>query len=225
MTASAFLFGFQGVEAESPSALALIDKYGCRHCHIIDGVGSTLGPPLDGIGKYRGHSYIEGRIKISKIRKKLDYPVPGDLMMHVHVGDKDAKLISDYLISLRAKEIRIKGHSDDVSMALPQGSQFSPLKESDSTIRGLKLFKQNNCVACHALGKIGGHIGPDLAGVGARRSRNFIQNRISAGAIILPQPGQSGDKYAMPPAKLSAAEIEDVTNWLLTLPPDTSFAR
>ncbi|MBX9950022.1 MAG: cytochrome c [Candidatus Obscuribacterales bacterium] len=55
-------------------------------------------------------------------------------------------------------------------------------KKTDSSkadiAQGEALFKAA-CVNCHSTGKTGGCLGPILAGEGSRRSRDFIESRIS----------------------------------------------
>ncbi len=210
----------------SPAAQAdvgetLIDKYQCRHCHIISGSGSLLAPPLDGIGKHRSDSYIQGRLKGDKTGPLNNYPVPAEIMGHVVIPSKDAKLIAQFLSKLPEREFPPTGHGvagSVVPSGAPAGSRFVPEIASDSSKRGALLYRDKGCMACHTVGGAGGTIGPALDGVGARRSRNFIKARITAGAIFLPKPGEPSRGYSMPAMKLNSAEIDDLTNWVLTLP-------
>lgn len=50
--------------------------------------------------------------------------------------------------------------------------------EQSNRLKGEKLFKKN-CQTCHSTGVTGGCLGPVLAGEGARRSKAFIESRIS----------------------------------------------
>ncbi|MCC7528230.1 MAG: cytochrome c [Candidatus Melainabacteria bacterium] len=63
----------------------------------------------------------------------------------------------------------------------PSSSSFqSPTAdEQKDRLRGGALFKKN-CQSCHSTGTTGGCLGPVLAGEGARRSRSFIESRISS---------------------------------------------
>lgn len=208
--------------AQADVGEALIDKYQCRHCHIISGSGSLLAPPLDGIGKHRNESYIQGRLKGGKIDVLSNYPVPSEIMSHVVIPSNDAKLIAQFLSKLPERKFPPTSHGaagSVVPSGAPAGSRFVPAVASASTKRGALLYREKGCMACHSVGGAGGTIGPAMDGVGARRSRDFIKERIAAGAIVLPKPGEPSLGYSMPAIKLSAAEIEDLTNWLLTLPP------
>lgn len=209
------------VLAQSKSAgEILVDKHACKSCHLIKGDGGRVGPPLDGLGEHRSESYIVYKLTRQPLprRKKL-YPIPYELMAHVHVPRKDVAAIAQFLRSLPQQKYLVKGHQGSVPEDTPAGSSFKPDKNSVSSKRGMSLFNQKGCFACHSIdGLGGGSIGPSLDGVGARRSRNFIGDRVSRGAVILPEPNEKSGQVSMPPAQLNANEIKDITNWLMTLP-------
>lgn len=209
------------VIAQPDRGAQLIDKYGCRHCHVINGTGSFLAPPLDGIGRHRNVGYIQDRLSGHKGKSTSAYPVPSEIMNHVTVPATDAKLLADYLSKLPDIKFPQFEHATDTGVVPPEspaGSRFVPQSASDSSARGAMLYKDKGCIACHTIGTTGGTIGPNLSGVGARRSRNFIKTRIGTGAISLPKPGEPSGGFAMPNLKLKESETEDLTNWLLTLP-------
>lgn len=66
------------------------------------------------------------------------------------------------------------------SLARPNdASKASGKKQSASVLNeGARLFR-SNCQNCHSTGLSGGCLGPVLAGEGSRRSRSFIESRIS----------------------------------------------
>lgn len=199
-----------------------VDRHGCKNCHMIGGQGAVLAPPLDGIKEHRDKEYIIRRLTEiqGKSKKKSGYPVPQELMTHVRISKVEAELVADYLVSLSGVDLEVSGHGKLADDA-PPGSHFVPGDASASSARGLKLYKEKGCIACHAVGPAGGKLGPNLAGVGARRSRKFIAARIVGGALLLPKPGKGESKPAMPPSKLSAAQLDDLTNWLETLPEES----
>ncbi len=209
--------------AESPSkkpqpGKVWVEKLSCSQCHIINGEGSVLAPPLDGIGRYRDLSYILKRLSPAKDSAQSDYALPAEIMSHVHVPANVAKPIAQYLLSLPERKISVEGHGNLKEVA-PGGSQFEPLAKSASSERGVRTYIRRGCMSCHSVGSVGGHIGPDLAGVGARRGRKYIEGKIAKGATLLPKPGEPSGRYSMPPSGLRQNEIQDLTNWLLTLPP------
>lgn len=198
----------------------LTNKYACKSCHLIEASGSFVAPPLDGIKAHRNFEYIEEKLSSKNEPKNESLRT---LMYHVKITKSDASKIASYLLSLPESKIHIKGHAEAslLSDNLPAGSHFQPLKESDSTRAGQKAFFSKGCIACHKVTPdIGGSLGPSLHGVGARRSRNFIEARIENGALFIPRPQETSGRRSMPALKLSQKEKKDIINYLLSLPPD-----
>jgi len=53
---------------------------------------------------------------------------------------------------------------------------------------GKRLFDETGCGVCHAIGGVGGAIGPDLSRVGATRGREYLRHKIrDPNADIMPQ--------------------------------------
>jgi ubiquinol-cytochrome c reductase cytochrome b subunit len=52
--------------------------------------------------------------------------------------------------------------------------------------RGLRLYNDQGCVTCHAIGGVGGQRGPDLSTVGSRLTREHLIIRILAGGRNMP---------------------------------------
>ncbi len=216
----ATLMAFQNSNATPPHpGPDFVLKHGCKNCHMVAGEGSVVAPPLDGIKEHRDIDYIVSKLTDTSAKNsKNAYPVPQDLMSHMNISKVEARFIAEYLMTLPSKNLSVEGHGKLLDEA-PPGSHFVPLQKSPSTERGAKIFSQKSCIACHSVGPSGGNLAPNLAGVGARRTRKFIVERITNGAIMLPRPDQESGHYAMPKVKLSSSEIDDLTNWLLTLPP------
>lgn len=197
----------------------LFEKHSCTNCHMLKGKGGLVGPPLDGLGKHRDESYIVYKLTVHSLprRKKL-FPVPSELMAHVQIPKADAAAIARYLRSLPAEKYKVQGHGEHVADKVPGGLAFVPEKKTASSTKGSILFKEKGCFACHSVDGFGGSQGPELQGVGARRSRSFIINRIASGAVILPEPTEKSGQVAMPRLRLSEGEVKSIADWLLTLP-------
>lgn len=213
-----------------PTGKELLDKNGCLHCHYVKGEGGLLGPVLDGIKEHRSEAYIVETLTNGTARQFPDryYPKgvldPREYMRHVRVNASEARKIARYLLSLPEvdEDLEVKGHGDSTDSQGPAGFHFVPQKPSASSRAGLVLFKDSGCAACHSVAGVGGRIGPVLDGVGARRTRPFIETRISEGAIVFFGAHQyRPSQYKMPPADLSREEIEQLTDFLLTLPVRT----
>lgn len=216
-------------EKSSPGK-ELLDKNGCLHCHFVQGEGGLLGPVLDGIKGHRSEAYIVETLTNGTARRLPDryYPKgvldPREYMSHVRVNAPEARKIARYLLELPEtdEEINVKGHGEDAESQGPPGFHFVPEKPSASSRAGLALYKDSGCAACHTVAGAGGRVGPSLDGIGARRTRPFIETRISQGAIVFFGAKQyKPSQYKMPPSDLSREEIEQLTDFLLTLPVPT----
>jgi mono/diheme cytochrome c family protein len=79
------------------------------------------------------------------------------------------------------------------------------------------LIANNNCLLCHRVGDAGGEIGPNLNGVGSRRT----PDQIRAAIVTPPAKTAAGTPNPMPPYgnKLSQADLDNLVHYLSTLPP------
>ena len=98
--------------------------------------------------------------------------------------------------------------------------------------RGRQVFierEQGHCVLCHVVPgvPIAGNVGPSLAGVGARLTRDQIRERVTditrfTPEATMPAYGRSAGLERVAPGYagrpiLSPAQIEDVAAWLASL--------
>ncbi|MCW5823135.1 MAG: cytochrome c [Cyanobacteria bacterium TGS_CYA1] len=199
-----------------------LEKQGCMHCHSLDGEGGMIGPPFDNIKEFRSKQFIQNKLSkpVKHTKKSHSYPVPSDLMNHVYLKEETALKIADYLINYKSKSTwQAKGHGNIDKDEVPLGAGFNPHVATKESRLGQALYRDKGCAACHSINMIGGRLGPSLDGVGARRSKKFIENRITTGATVT-----YGDKeykpseYIMPSMKLSQKEVRMLTEFLLTLP-------
>lgn len=94
-------------------------------------------------------------------------------------------------------------------------------KKAD-TAQGAALFKKN-CQNCHSNGTTGGCLGPILAGEGARRSRSFIESRISNDPKQIQNFAAAyGHAELMPHLRVSPTEAKALTSYLISLPSPES---
>ena len=70
--------------------------------------------------------------------------------------------------------------------------------------RGAAIFKESGCGHCHAIANAGGHKGPDLSGVGRRRSKAAMREQIVTGSKVMPAFGEI----------LGPEEIDDLVAYL-----------
>lgn len=213
-------------KGSAPDGRLLTKQMNCRSCHIIEGEGGFIGPPLDGIGQHRDMEFLTG--KLSKHKKSPSNPpaylTAFEIMSHVRLPHTQSKVIADYLISLPETKLtwELKDHKKGAadSNSIPPGAHFEARKPDARSARGKQLYLDHGCAACHSINNQGGLIGPSLSGVGAARSRNFIEGRIANGALIGPDRKGEYKKmgYRMPPVPVSKKELSYITDFLLTLP-------
>lgn len=200
----------------------LMEEKGCLNCHYVQGDGGFIAPPLNGISKYRSEADILKMLTGPRPAKKVSesYPSPEELMSHVRLDEADAKVVAAYLIGLPADEsFEMKGHDNEWKDIFPQGSQFKPHKVSKTSREGRKLFYKKGCIACHSTEGRGGRIGPSLNGIGATRSKAFIEQRINSGAVIMKSgAAYQPTSYSMPPSSLPKKDVKRLSEYLLTLP-------
>ncbi len=81
---------------DGSAGYALMKKYGCLSCHKLHGVGSTVGPGLDGAGAKREAEWLARWIKNSSSIKSNSRMPP-----FFYLPDEHIRLIAEYLSQQR----------------------------------------------------------------------------------------------------------------------------
>ena len=106
-------------------------RIACRGCHQIDGRGGLIGPVLDGIAN---------RADLNHVLAMIESPaeaVPGTIMPHQPLPDREAERLARYVIALPAPRA--------VTGAVPEAPPaLAPGQEADGTV----LYARH-CAACH----------------------------------------------------------------------------
>ncbi|MBA3859490.1 MAG: hypothetical protein C0507_21510 [Cyanobacteria bacterium PR.3.49] len=90
-------------------------------------------------------------------------------------------------------------------------------KPSSDINKGAALFKKS-CQTCHSNGATGGCLGPVLAGEGARRSKNFIESRISNdGKKVAEFVRNYGHAELMPHMRVKPADAKVLATYVASL--------
>jgi cytochrome c oxidase subunit II len=76
--------------------------------------------------------------------------------------------------------------------------------------QGKQYFMSNGCYGCHAVGRMGTPIGPDLSHVGAKYSLAYLQR-------WLRDPAEQRPSAHMPALELSDAQVTALAAYLSTL--------
>ena len=126
------------------SGKTLFEARGCRGCHAVDGDGDKTGPDLGSHHRWRSFAEMAGGLwnhAPAMWAKMRERGLP-----YISVSESEMADIMAYLYYV----------------------QFTAA-EGDVT-RGDRLFVEKTCAGCHAAGKGGQDVGPDLAGSEATRS-------------------------------------------------------
>jgi mono/diheme cytochrome c family protein len=68
-------------------------------------------------------------------------------------------------------------------------SSFAIASSRSQKAHGAAVFSESGCQHCHSIGNVGGHKGPDLSGVGRRKSKAALRQQIVYGSKVMPAFG------------------------------------
>ena len=147
-----------------PSGPKLFKEYYCIDCHTLGHQGGTVGPDLSYIGKTKSLSWIKAQIFH-----------PGS---HFILGTKTKIHGKIYLVRMPG----FQAIPASVADRLARYIKTFPYKRANFAYpklpEGLKLFRADNCIACHRINGIGGTVGPNLSHVGKTKSLSWIETQI-----------------------------------------------
>jgi ubiquinol-cytochrome c reductase cytochrome b subunit len=118
---------------------------------------------------------------------------PGTSMPAIQLGDAQLNSLAAFLLKLN-----------------PQNA--SALEDApDFAVQGALVYQANGCNDCHKVNGMGTDVGPGLNGLSKRRARSWVEEHFADPPKL--SPGSS-----MPPFKFSAKDMENLTNYLFSLP-------
>lgn len=88
---------------------------------------------------------------------------------------------------------------------------------SPEELAGIAYFRQENCVSCHAIGEGGSQVGPDLTRTSIHRDAAWMLQHFK-------QPGAVRPGTSMPAVRLTDAQLNSLTAFLLKLNPKNATA-
>ena len=89
-----------------------------------------------------------------------------------------------------------------VAVLILSFSSFALASSRSQRTHGAEVFSASGCQHCHSIGGVGGHKGPDLSGVGRRKSKAEMRQQIVFGSKVMPafgddlEPGELKDLIA-----------------------------
>jgi cytochrome c2 len=174
----------------------LVTRYRCLSCHTIGGFGGQLSTvPLDRIGSQLQHDYLVRYLQNpGAVRVSVEARMPV-----FHMLPAEALTIAEY-----ASTVFLDDTFDryDVSFT------------ASDAARGLQLYGQLGCAACHQIGPQGGYVGPELSNTGTRLRPGWI-------AAWLARPEAYKPGTLQPDYGLSASDVRALTAYLSTLTTET----
>jgi cbb3-type cytochrome oxidase cytochrome c subunit len=86
-----------GAPAWARQGATLYVEQECGICHIVNGAGQTVGPPLNGVGARRDREWIVGHFRDPQSFS------PGSIMPPYELSDEEMDAIVEYLLALPAQ--------------------------------------------------------------------------------------------------------------------------
>jgi mono/diheme cytochrome c family protein len=118
---------------------------------------------------------------------------PGTSMPPIQLSDNQLNSLAAFLLKLNEKN----------AAALDNAPDFAA--------QGALVYQDKRCGACHLINGGGMRIGPPLNGIGKRQSRSWVEDHFANPQKMVPGS-------IMPPYKLNAREMENLTSYLFALP-------
>ncbi len=179
------------------------ERHNCNDCHTVLGFGGYYAPDLTRAYSRMGEETIRTRIE----RPEVALASSWRKMPQQHVPDDQVTAIVAFLQWVSG----IDNHDWP-----PQDSQArwnaSTRRLLGATLSpGAALVRQQNCLACHALGDAGEPVGPRLEWIGARRDAAWIAAYLADPQRI--QPGTSMPAYG----DLPAGQREEIAAFVVSL--------
>ncbi|MBZ0155608.1 MAG: cytochrome c [Alphaproteobacteria bacterium] len=172
-------------------------KYDCIGCHTIFGNGSYFAPDMTKIAEKKPKGYLKQFLLDPKaVNPNASMPKLG-----LNATEADNMIVFLDWIS----KVDTNGWPPKPILAAATGAGGQELTP------GQKVYRAQNCAACHTLNGIGGTTGPALDKVGSRRDRAWILGHFKDPKAFVPNS-------AMPPyGHLSEKDLNDLTDYMVSL--------
>ncbi|MCP4728581.1 MAG: c-type cytochrome [Roseibacillus sp.] len=173
----------------------------CMGCHTLFGEGAYYGPELTKVVERRGKPWL--RLFLKDPQKMF----PGERkMVNYDFNEEQIEHVISFLEW--CGEVELNGFPAKP----PLGRVTVPTTAGPSGVQQPEMFK-TICIACHAVGGVGGKVGPTLDNVGGKMDREAFKAWISDPQKI--KPGT-----AMPKIPMTPEQLEEVIDYLLRLSPE-----
>jgi mono/diheme cytochrome c family protein len=172
---------------------AIVTKYSCLKCHVINGNGGNIAPDLSIVGSKLQSDWMRNYFKIPYSLR----PIAEERMPKLFISDNEIKTLLNYF---------------DTELLDDSLSITDKISSDKSNIeRGESLMKEKyGCLGCHIIEGKGGYVGPPLDNVGNRLKKEWIYNWIL-------NPQKYKPETIEPKSGMPAEDAWDITAYLMTL--------
>lgn len=171
-------------------------KYDCIGCHTILGNGSYFAPELMKITEKKPKGYLKQFLMDPKsTNARATMPKLG-------ITSEEADKLLAFLDW--TSKIDTNGWPPKPILATAAGVGGKELSE------GQRLYQSLGCSGCHIINGIGGTTGPELTYIGSKRDRDWLFGHFK-------DPDKFVPKSAMPKVEAADADIEKLTEYMLSL--------
>ncbi len=175
------------VSPEELAGLGYFQKEHCESCHNVDGGKAKVGPDLATNARKKSAAWMIDHFK------RPSAMVPGSSMPPIQLSTPQLNSLAAFLLKLN-----------------PQNAQ-ALLDTPSFAVKGALTYQASSCGACHMVNGVGMKIGPPLNGLEKRRTREWLVKHFQ-------DPQSTSPGTIMPPYKLPAQQLDDLTSYLLSLP-------
>jgi len=181
--------------AEVIAGKVIWEDNNCMGCHTLFGEGAYYAPELTKVIERRGKPWLRLFLKDPQAM------FPGERKMtNYEFTDEEIENVITFLEW--CGEVDLNGFP-----AKPPLGRVAAPPVAVSTVPQPEMFTSKGCVGCHAVGGVGGNVGPALDTVGARMERAYLKDWISDPQKI--KPGT-----AMPKLPFTPEELETMLDYL-----------
>ncbi len=184
----------------------LYQQRGCPACHRIRGLGGIVGPDLTFVGGRRR----DPEWHLHHFRDPQATSPGSTMPPSKELLEAELKALTVYMLSLREMPSALLASTPVAASAPPAAAKVPTIVSKASSggslsparlDRARAIYSQKGCAACHAIGGVGGKVGPDLTTEGTKPGRDLgwhvkhFQNpaAVVSGSIMPPLADLAGD--------------------------------
>lgn len=193
----------------SAARILYTQEFACDSCHRINEIGGRDCPDLTHVGSAPLRAFDFTHVKGPRTRpqwlfehfKDPQAVIPDSAMPNQEINDEQARALTVLMLSLTDDPISW----EYVFPPIPRRPELVAAKSDES-----HLFQDKGCLLCHPLRGQGGKLAPDLASLAGQRNADWLFQHFK-------EPRRAAPRAQMTPARLSDAEANELTRYVLSL--------